>query len=445
MKALHAWLLTLHRSLFLKVLAVLLAAAALLNGLFAVSWRLGRMEQGEGQTRVHRGEALVRHYVGYVLKDLGQPVDQAKALALAEEGLWKFRYLPGPKSKSKAWASSDDVPYPSELSAWKKGPDWGWRRGNFFVLAEHQGDTLLLLAEPFKGAKLAWTWRAALIGGVIVILALAWLAMRWLLLPIQWLDRGMARVAAGDLGHRIPTRQRDELGRLAEQFNAMSAQVQAMLDQRRQMLLDVSHELRTPLTRLKLGLENLPEGAQRQDLAEDVAELEALVAELLEGARLEAGAKALKLESVDLGALVRDVAAAYAGREPGLRLDLAELPSIQADRARLQRLLQNLLSNALGHGQPAREPVELSVRQSPAGLELCVRDHGPGLKPDDLARLFTPFFRADPSRARATGGLGLGLQLCRAIALAHGGNLHAEAAEGGGLRLCLRLPVVALP
>jgi signal transduction histidine kinase len=165
--------------------------------------------------------------------------------------------------------------------------------------------------------------------------------------------------------------------------------VQGMLQQRQQMLLDVSHELRTPLTRLKLGLEALPEGEARRSLAEDVSELGSLVSELLEGARLEAGANPLKLERVDLAALAQDVAADFDGRAPGLRLDLAALAPIPADPLRLQRLLHNLLSNAFTHGQPAKAPVELGLKAVPGQVELCVRDHGPGLSAADLEQLFT--------------------------------------------------------
>lgn len=441
MNRVKRWLQALQRSLFLKVLGVLLVTAALLNTLLVITWRQGRMEQDKDRVGARRGELLVRHYVGYVLKDLGDPPNKAKALALAEKGLWSFRFLPGPHSKQAAWASSDDVPYPSELRSWMRGPDWGWRHGNFFELVEHDGDTLLLLAEPFKGVSLAWQWQLYLGLGVALLVTLAWLVVRWLLLPVKWLDSGMARVAEGELGYRVPTRQLDELGRLAEQFNAMSARVQTMLQQRQQMLLDVSHELRTPLTRMKLGLENLPEGEDRQSLAEDVTELESLVRELLEGARLEAGASPLKLERFDLVALLKELAEDFKARQPGLELSLPSALILSADPQRLRRLLQNLLNNAFVHGQPARGPVRLSLRTQPGQALLSVEDQGPGLGEADKSQLFSPFFRADRSRTRATGGLGLGLHLCRSIAKAHGGSLDAQAAEGGGLRLLLKLPL----
>jgi signal transduction histidine kinase len=434
---LDAWR-RLHRSLFLKVLGVVLLAGLLLNVLMTASWRLGRMEQ-ERQQGAHRGELLVRHYSGLVLADLGHPPDKAKALALAEKGLWKFRFIPAPGSGQAAWASSPEVPEPQELRPWMKGPDWGWRRGNFFVLAESRGGTLLLLAEPFKGVQLTWPWRLALLGGAALILFLAWLSIRWLLLPIKWLDQGMARVASGDLAYRLPTRGEDELGRLGAQFNAMSAQVQAMLDQRRQLLLDVSHELRTPLTRMKLGLESVTDEEARRSLDEDIRELEALIAELLEGARLEAGASALQAAGFDLSALCRELAAGFEGQAPGLELDLPPTFEFKGDRRLIGRLVQNLLSNAFKHGIPALGPVKLRLWQEAGALRLTVADQGPGLKPSDKDKLFTPFFRADPSRTRSTGGLGLGLHLCRRIAAAHGAELTASDNQPQGLVLSLAL------
>jgi signal transduction histidine kinase len=432
-----------HASLFLKVLLVLGLCGALLNGLFALSWRLGRVEQGEDGrgSRLHRGEMFIRKYVSYVLSDLGEPVDRAKARQLADEGTWKIRFVPAPGSAQAAWATGEDVPAPEELLRWKKGDDWGWRRGSFFVLHPSQGGTLVLFAEPFRGLNLAWPWRIALACGVVLILLLAWAAMRWLLLPIRWLDQGMARVAAGDLGHRVPTRPGDELGRLGEQFNTMTARVQAMLQQRQQLLLDVSHELRTPLTRLKLGLEALPEGADRAGLAEDIAELEALVAELLEGARLEAGASALKLEDLDLSALVLEAAHGFTHREPGLQVKVPPGVRWTGDRTRLERLILNLLNNAFTHGQPARAPVLLKLESHGQGSQvvLTVADQGPGLAPAEKERLFTPFFRADASRTRATGGLGLGLLLCQRIANAHGGALQVQTAPGQGFSVVLSL------
>jgi signal transduction histidine kinase len=427
----------LQASLFLKLMLIMALAAFALNAAYAEAFRRARLES------LTRGAELrVKDHAGYVFKDLGDPPRRDRALELAAQGLWKFRFIPDPGTTLPAWSIPDSVPLPEELRYGVGGPDWGFQRGGVYALRRVQGGRLLLYSEPWRGVGLAWSWRLGLGALSLGILFLAWAAIRWLLLPVRWLDQGMARVAAGELGHRIPTRQRDELGRLAEQFNAMSARVQAMLEQRRQLLLDVGHELRTPLTRLKLGLEALPAGPERASLAEDVEALETLVEELLEGARLEAGQDGLRLELLDLAALIRELSGEFAGLPPGLTLRLPERLILRADGARLQRLLHNLLSNAFSHGLPATAPVELSLETAEGRVRLCVRDHGPGVPVEDLARLATPFFRTDRSRSRGSGGgVGLGLYLCRRIAQAHGAAFKLEPALRRGLKVCVELPL----
>jgi signal transduction histidine kinase len=344
------------------------------------------------------------------------------------------------KTGAVAWSTVDGVPGPDELKPNLIGSDWGTYKNSFFYLSPHSGGTLVMMTPPHNDS-LGWTFLSLRIGGLAVVMLAVWFAVGWLLKPVRWLDQGVARVAAGELGHRIPTRENDELGRLAMQFNAMTGHVQAMLEQRRQMLLDVSHELRTPLTRLKLGLESLPEGEERAGLAEDVEELDRLVNELLEGARLAHGRSQLQVESVDLAQLVRETAAVFKDSAPGLKLDGPESLALNGDKRRLQRLLQNLLANAFNHGQPARGPVVLRLFQAGGAACLTVVDQGPGVPAEQLPRLFTPFFRGDNSRARVSGGVGLGLPLCLGVARAHGGDLNAALAPGGGLAFTLTLPL----
>jgi signal transduction histidine kinase len=193
---------------------------------------------------------------------------------------------------------------------------------------------------------------------------------------------------------------------------------------------------------LKLGLEALPDSGERLSLAEDVQVLETLVSELLEGARLAHGRQQLQMEPVDLCQLVREGAQEFVDQEPGIQLVLPQSLVLQGDPMRLQRLFLNLLSNAFNHGQPARGPIliQLSLREGRTA-RLEVRDQGPGVPPEVLDRLFTPFFRVDASRNRSTGGVGLGLHLCRSIAQAHGGQLSAHLAPEGGMVLCLELPL----
>jgi signal transduction histidine kinase len=205
-----------------------------------------------------------------------------------------------------------------------------------------------------------------------------------------------------------------------------------MLDAKRALLLAISHELRSPLTRARVNAELVGEGEPKDALLRDLSAMRDLISDLLESERLAAGHRALQTESVDLAALVRDVAATQFPAAV-LQLDLdASLPPLPADPMRLKLLLRNLIDNALRHSaEAARRPI-VSLRREPDGrIALGVRDFGPGVGDEQLQRLSEPFYRTDSARARATGGVGLGLYLCRLIAQAHGGELRLRRAEPG--------------
>jgi signal transduction histidine kinase len=427
----HAWS-TLRHTLTLKVLVVLLLGGAALHTLAVEGFRIAREAEG------HRiGNSLARAYAMTMVPKLGDPPSLAAAQAIAVNGPWSFRF----EAPAGAWSTDAQVPSSATALDWAHGDDWCWHNNRFYLVLPRQGGTLVIQANTHADHPIPLSWTLMLASGLAGVLALVWLALRWLLAPIAWLNQGMTRIAEGDLDHRIRTRDSDELGRLAQQFNAMTAQVKAMLDQRRQLLLDVSHELRTPLTRLKLGLEALPESGERASLAEDVQALEGLVSELLEGARLAHGRSQLHMEPLDLSQMAQEGAQEFAGQAPGINLELPESLVLQGDPMRLQRLFLNLLSNAQNHGQPARGPILVRLRRQGDWAVLEVEDQGPGVPSDTLARLFTPFFRVDASRNRKTGGVGLGLHLCLRIAQAHGGDLKAALGPGGGMLFTLRLPL----
>jgi signal transduction histidine kinase len=277
---------------------------------------------------------------------------------------------------------------------------------------------------------------------LLLLTALAWKLAHHLFMPLRQIGAGVERFGQGDFSTPITLRRHDELGALAEQVNTMAAHLSGMLDAKRALLLAMSHELRSPLTRARLNAELVPEGAERDALLRDLAEMRDLVTSLLESERLAQPHAALHREPTDLRALIDGLLAGpFAGRAFSVMLP-ADLPAAEADRTRLTLLLRNLIDNALRHGGDAAEPPTLSATWDGRLLALAVRDHGPGVPTELLARLAEPFYRTDSARQRATGGVGLGLYLCRLVAQAHGGSLRFEAAEPG-LRVCVSLPWVA--
>jgi signal transduction histidine kinase len=249
----------------------------------------------------------------------------------------------------------------------------------------------------------------------------------------------------------VPVTSNDEFGTWAQRFNRMAAalaetigRLEAAQTQNRRFVADVAHELRTPLAALvaeasilREHLDELPPDSRRAGelLVDDVARMRTLVEELMELSRFDAAAERIAAEPIDLGRLVRSVVAA---RLPEAQLRLPDEPLIvETDQRRLERILGNLLDNAREHGGGADAQVTLEV--APEELVLAVADRGPGVPPERLGQIFERFYKADPSRAGGSSGLGLAIAAEHAALL--GGVLRAVNRDGGGLRIELHLPV----
>lgn len=270
---------------------------------------------------------------------------------------------------------------------------------------------------------------------------LAFLVVRSVFRPLEVATTAMRQVAAGDLSHRVPAdgATRD----VADTFNTMADRVQRLVHGQRDLMAAVSHELRTPLTRMRLMLELLPEtpdpAPRIAALTADVDEVDALVGELLESARLHQGVLALDYSEVTIASLVARAQAQVPLSPRTVTLDLQVPEPVLADARRLLRCLTNLLANVVRY-TPPDSAVTISASRAEGMVWLAVADTGPGVGDADRARLFEPFFRAESSRSRATGGLGLGLMLVQQIAEAHGGRAEALPAPGGGLLVRVGIP-----
>ncbi len=260
----------------------------------------------------------------------------------------------------------------------------------------------------------------------------AYAFLRGVLRPLGWLRDAVARLGEGDLDVTVGHRTSDEFGDLSDAFDRMVGRVREMVRSRDRLLLDVSHELRSPLTRMKVALELGGDDAMKRSLEPNVAEMEALVMELLELERLRDG-RALKLEDCDLVSIVQDAAQPFEDRPPGVVLGArpAEL-RLRIDPAKVHTVIRNVLENASKYSLSDSGPVRVSIDAGDSSVVVRVEDDGPGIPEKDLERLFEPFFRVDPSRSRRTGGYGLGLSLCKRIMEAHGGSIVASNRPGRG-------------
>ena len=233
---------------------------------------------------------------------------------------------------------------------------------------------------------------------------------------------------------RSTAKRRDELGDLSRDINHMADDVQGMLEAKRQLMLAISHELRSPLTRAKVALELLEDQKARQNVLEDIDEMERLIGDLLESEALNTRHARLRREPADLGELVRSVIDTdFAAQDGQLQLRVAEQPlDGELDGTRVRVLVRNLIENALRYNPKNGAPVEVDVSRSGDQLQIRIRDYGDGIAAEHLEHLTEPFYRADAARRRSTGGFGLGLYLCRLIAEAHRGSLQFDSELGHG-------------
>ena len=380
---------------------------------------------------------LVVDYVDRLAAELGSPPDPARAMALVQRLPLSIR-IDGPV------IHYDSHP---QRNAWQQhhaDDDDQAGQGGRWLLTRTTADGHQI---RFGLGDAAWQHRPRAIGTVTLALllaltALAYVVVRRLFKPIDEIRAGAERFGRGDFSTPIPQRRGDELGELATQVNTMAAELQQMLDAKRGLLLAISHELRSPLTRARLNAELVEGGAARDALLRDLGKMRELIHDLLESERLSAGHGALRREPTDLAALARSVVEEhFSGRPVDVGLDAAALPALAVDRARLRLLLRNLLDNALRHGA-TEPPPRLSLRADEGGVSISVRDFGAGVPEAQLATLAQAFVRIDPARQRSTGGVGLGLYLCRLVASAHGGRLTLRNAAPG-LSVEVWLPAAA--
>jgi two-component system sensor histidine kinase MprB len=292
------------------------------------------------------------------------------------------------------------------------------------------------------GVRTALLWAGVL--GAVIAAGLGLAVARSALRPVAALTDAAEHVAATqELAARIPVARQDELGRLAASFNSMLEALQRSRSQQHRLVRDAGHELRTPLTALRTNIEVLAKRADMEpqersvlveDLKFEIEQLSALASELIDLATDSEAEEAV--ESVHLDEAVADVVDRFR-RRFGHAIDVTASPAVVEVRpTRLDRAVSNLLDNAI-KWSPEGEPIVVTV----GGGRVAVRDHGPGIPPEDKARVFDRFYRADA--ARATLGSGLGLSIVQQFAEAHGGTVFADEAPGGGALVGFELPTVA--
>lgn len=336
--------------------------------------------------------------------------------------------------------------FPSDVSAQlqrrrDKRPIWRGRRGLLGVTLQDGRRLIAFRARgDMRGVLRHLRWLAALLGIGVAVGISAYPVVRHLTRRLEALQQGVAAFGGGDLTARVAISGQDEIAKLAMTFNASAGRIEQLVNAHKALLANASHELRSPLTRLRMALEGLDSTGERgqthAEIARNIAELDALVDEILLASRLQADAAfEMKRERVDLIGLLAEECAVHGA---DLSVEGDKIPSVNADARLLRRLFRNLIENAVHHGGGRPPEVSVGVNAKEAHVKVC--DRGRGVPEAERERIFEPFYRMK-NVPEGAGGAGLGLALAKQIAERHGGGVVHLPRDGGGSCFRVWLPL----
>ncbi|MBX2868710.1 MAG: HAMP domain-containing protein [Acidiferrobacterales bacterium] len=383
------------------------------------------------------------HYVQLMEQQLGTPPNRENAAVIAENSPVEIHVF-----GTEQWSTSAAPPnrdklrnlFPRNLQTTRDKQGYQFKtyeKGLLLHTHQHGYDVYFEILQPEELFSQP-PYNKALLLTILGVLVLIYYATKILFRPIEEIQSGVKVIGSGDLSHRISKRRDDQLGDLADDVNAMADDISDMLEAKRQLLLGISHELRSPLTRSRVNLALMDESSAKREVEKDIASMEQMITELLESERLNSRHVSLNLEQTRLDHLIRE----QVQQEFRKYIKVMEMDAVDAkvDVVRIKLLMRNLLSNAVKHSvDPERKPT-VSVVQEGSHHCIYVTDSGEGIDPAQIPHLTEPFYRADPSRQRKTGGYGLGLHLCKVIVEAHGGKLTIASEANVGTKIRCAFP-----
>jgi len=424
-----------RRSLFVRLLLIFGITVILFFAIFSISLRT----VNQNNNTIDAIPDFFTRNIESIIEDIGTPPNLNNAMRLADELEWSIAI----NNPIMRWSSDNEYRLPVEQSVFNRTltSDAEVRSidNEDIIMVQRGGYDFYLYQRSLSENNSNYIVLYIGVALASIVLFLNYFMVNRLLDPVRMLRKGAERIRLGELNFRVKGNRQDELGELTESINHMADSLQSMLEAKRQLLLAISHELRTPITRAKLRLEFMPKSDEKDQLKEDIQEIEQLITDLIEAERLNEEHAVLTAEPTPLAAFVEGVCEQFESYPGGLELELPdEDREFIIDNLRVRLLITNLVNNAIRHGESNPIIVRVSFNGEFAHLE--VEDHGEGIAAEHLTHICEPFYRADSARQRNTGGFGLGLYLCRLIAQAHGGELIIESQLGKGTHIKVKLP-----
>jgi len=424
-----------RRSLFVRLLFIFGITITLFFAIFSIS--LSTISQNNNT--IDAIPDFFARNIESIIEDIGTPPNLNNAIRLAEELDWSIAI----NNPIMRWSSDNEYRLPVENSVLNRTltPDAEVRSVNNedIIMVQRDGYDFYLYQRSLSNNNANYIVLYIGVALASVVLFLNYFMVNKLLDPVRLLRKGAERIRLGDLSFRVKSNRQDELGELTDSINHMADSLQSMLEAKRQLLLAISHELRTPITKAKLRLEFMPESHEKDQLKEDIQEIELLISDLIEAERLNEEHAVLTAEPTPIAAFVEGVCEQFESYSGSVELELpSEDREVVIDNLRVRLLITNLVNNAIRHGEG--NPISVRVAFDSDFVHLEVEDSGEGIAEEHLSQISEPFYRVDSSRQRNTGGFGLGLYLCRLIVQAHGGELIIQSQLGEGTYIKVKLP-----
>jgi signal transduction histidine kinase len=422
-------------SLFTKLLLVVVCSAVMLNLIFYCTFS---HYAERAQIDVNKHKVL---YLNYLHSEIGHPPDRKKAEYLSQRVGLTIEYI----SPDISWITgARKAPFPDNQLHYQKIAD------DMFIGSEDEymaaklvdGDSMLLLKfwPGTEEQKRLRSYGLFIILLVSLLMGCVFMIIRHFLKPVSLLSSAIEEVKKENFDHKINKQGHDELADLCKMFDSLTSQIAHSIKHKERLLTAISHELRTPLASLRIAAEMVNDESLRVDMADDIKQMNMLIDYLLESARLNNDV--LCLESVDLNSVVADICRSYKSRS--VRINLIPYPSpveMEIDVPAIEHALKNLIDNALKYSDESDEPVKVELRLDEEYAVIKVTDKGIGIPEDELEFITEPFYRTDISRSKKTGGYGLGLDICKQIAEAHGGKLVFKSILHEGTEANLYIPL----
>ena len=424
-----------RKSLFFRLLAIFGITVVL----FLIIILISLQSIGNDSDTIETIPDYFTRHVESIIEDIGTPPNLSNAMRLASELSWTINI----RNPIMEWSSDaqnrldvDSSQYQESLTS---DAEMRTINGEDIIRVNRDGYDFYMYRSAQEEGRFNYFVLYTALALAALILFLNYFMVNKMLNPVRLLKQGAERIRQGDLGYRVKSNLQDELGELTESINHMADSLQSMLEAKRQLLMAISHELRTPITKAKLRMEFMPESDEKDQLKEDINEIDLLISDLLEAERLNNDHSALVSERVLLANFIRSIAESFKSNNGEIEIEIPVNDlEFEIDKLRIRLLITNLLNNAVRHGKGNLINVRVSFSGDRGIIE--VKDNGEGISEEHITQITEPFYRADSARQRNTGGFGLGLYLCRLIAQAHGGEMIIVSQEGQGTQITVNLP-----